>query len=68
MIDINYYNLVPYEGASLMTWAIRWFSMSNDTFYDLYGFNFNPHKYPGLYEATRRRVYPQEDRIWESRF
>lgn len=31
--------------------------MSNDCFYELYGFNFNPHEYPGLYEEARKRVY-----------
>ena len=54
------YDFILYKGESLMTWAIRWFSMCNDTFYELYGFNFNPHEWPGLYEAARKRVYPQE--------
>ena len=44
-------------GASLMTWALRWFSMSNDAFFDLYKFNFNPHEYSGLYEEARRRYF-----------
>ena len=57
---MSIYDLMPYRGESLLTWAVRWFSMSNDAFYDLYGFNFNPHDYPGLYEAARRRVYPNE--------
>ena len=60
MSNISVWDLTPYRGESLMTWAIRWFNMSNDGFYRLYGFNFNPHKYPGLYEAARRRVYPRE--------
>lgn len=30
--------------------CIDWFRMSNDLFFKLYGFNFNPHQYPGLYE------------------
>lgn len=57
---MSLYDGMLLRGASLMTWAIRWFSMSNDAFFELYGFNFNPHDYPGLYEAARARVYPQE--------
>ena len=60
MYTVSQYDLIPYKGESLMTWAIRWFTTDNDTFYDLYGFNFNPHVYPGLYDAARRRVYPNE--------
>lgn len=51
------YDLMPYNGKSLMEWATLWFGMSNDTFFELYGFNFNPHEFPGLYEAARERVY-----------
>lgn len=40
---------------------VAWFRMSNDAFYDLYGFNFNPHRWTGLYERCRRIVYPQEN-------
>ena len=54
------YDLIPYRGKSLMFWAIKWFNMSNDAFYRLYGFNFNPHNYPGLYEEARRRVYGKD--------
>ena len=43
-----------------MFWAIEWFNMSNDTFYALYGFNFNPHNYPGLYAEARERVYGKD--------
>ena len=50
------------KGESLLTWAIRWFSMSNDAFYSVYGFNFNPHDYPGLYEAAQIIVYPVRSR------
>ena len=45
------------KGVSLLEWAIRWFKMSNDDFYRLYGFNFNPHDYPGLYLLARKKVY-----------
>lgn len=34
-----------------------WFRMSNDTFFEEYGFNFNPHEYAGLYERCRKLVY-----------
>ncbi len=35
----------------------EWFKMSNDSFSDLYGFNFNPHNVPGLYEKCRKIVF-----------
>lgn len=35
--------------------TLDWFQMSNDGFYALYGFNFNPHNYPGLYEWGRKK-------------
>jgi len=52
-----YYSTTVYKGATLLTWAIRWFKMSNDSFFNYYGFNFNPHDYPGLYELARKKVY-----------
>lgn len=54
---LSQYDLVPFKGKSLMQWALIWFTTSNDTFYDVYGFNFNPHKYPGLYAQARERIY-----------
>ena len=57
---MSQYDLIPYRGKSLMQWAIEWFTMSNDSFYDMYGFNFNPHEHPGLYEQARERVYGGE--------
>ena len=60
MSNISHYDLLPYRGKSLMQWAIEWFSMSNDGFYRLYGFNFNPFDYPGLYQAARERVYGRD--------
>lgn len=51
------YTLQLFRGKSLLDWAILWFKMSNDAFYDLYGFNFNPHEYPMLYEIAREEVY-----------
>lgn len=37
--------------------CLDWFRMSNDTFFDIYGFNFNPHEYTGLYEWGRKKLY-----------
>lgn len=41
------------NGKSLYEWAVLWMLMTNDDFFNLYGFNFNPHEYPGLYEMVR---------------
>jgi len=38
----------------------QWFSMSNDAFYDLYEFNFNPHKFNGLYENGRKAMFENQ--------
>ncbi len=37
--------------------CIDWFIMSNDDFFKKHGINFNPHKYPGLYEWGRKEIY-----------
>lgn len=37
----------------------EWVKMSNDAFYSLYGFNFNPHEIPGLYERCAKEVWKQ---------
>lgn len=58
---MNRFDSTSYKGKSLMFWALQWFSMSNDAFFKLYGFNFNPHDYPGLYEAARERKYGKND-------
>lgn len=34
----------------------QWFTMSNDEFHRVYGFNFVPYQY-GLYERCRKIVY-----------
>ena len=34
----------------------NWFKMSNDAFYNVYGFNFNPHEHH-LYNQCKRIVY-----------
>ncbi len=44
-------------GVPLLEWAVRWFQMSNDAFFEKYGFNFNPHDYPCLYTLARKKVY-----------
>lgn len=41
--------------------CLEWFQMDNDSFFREYGFNFNPHKYPGLYEWGRRHLYGPMD-------
>lgn len=56
------YKMQLLRGKSLYDWAIIWFNTDNDTFFDLYGFNFNPHEYEDLYEIARRDVYPEEYR------
>lgn len=55
------YETKRYKGHSLLHWAVKWFKMSNDDFYRLYGFNFNPHKYKGLYEIARMKVYEDKE-------
>lgn len=50
------------RGKSLYDWAIIWFKTDNDTFFDRYGFNFNPHEYEDLYEIAQKDVYPEEYR------
>ena len=37
--------------------CLDWFRMSNDLFFQEYGFNFNPHNYQGLYEWGRKTLY-----------
>ncbi|MDE5564364.1 MAG: hypothetical protein K2I93_04360 [Oscillospiraceae bacterium] len=45
-----------YETIAL---GVKWFKMSNDAFYNLYGFNFTPQEV-GVYEICRRLVYSDE--------
>lgn len=51
------YKLLFYKGKSLLEWAKIWFQTSDDGFFQCYGFNFNPHKYPMLYEIARKEVF-----------
>lgn len=57
------YSTMFLRGRSLLYWAILWFKMSNDAFYDMYGFNFNPHEYAGLYEIARKEVLEERRRL-----
>lgn len=45
----NYYNITDL--------GCDWFRMTNDSFFDYYGFNFNPHNFEGLYEKCRNLVF-----------
>lgn len=60
---MSIYDLTVYRSKTLAKWAELWFSMNNDAFYRLYGFNFNPYKYPGLYELARERVHGAEQEV-----
>lgn len=51
------YSVSYFKGKSLLDWAVLWFKMSNDAFYKLYGFNFNPHQYPMLYEIASIKMF-----------
>ncbi len=37
--------------------CLDWFRMSNNSFFQKYGFNFNPHEYTGLYDWGRKLIY-----------
>ncbi len=50
--SVKYYNALEM--------AVQWFKMSNDEFYNMYGFNFNPCKWGNLYERARRIIYQNE--------
>ncbi len=56
------YEGVKYKGHDITALAVEWFKMSNDDFFEAYGFNFNPHDYPGLYEKAQKIVYPDAGR------
>lgn len=46
-----------YKGFYKWDLTKDWFSMSNDSFFEQYGFNFNPHDYKGLYADVRKFLY-----------
>lgn len=56
MTNKEWYSVEMYNGKTLLEWAKVWFKTDNDTFFRMYGFNFNPHKYPGLYEIARKEI------------
>lgn len=56
MANKEWYSIEMYNGKTLLEWAKIWFKTDNDTFFRIYGFNFNPHKYPGLYEIARKEI------------
>lgn len=56
--DIILINGKPYSKIKL---TIDWFRNTNDGFFRVYGFNFNPHNYPGLYEKGRKIVFEKEE-------
>lgn len=49
--------ITNYDAVKL---GCEWFKMSNDAFFSIYEFNFNPHEISGLYEHCRKLVYPEE--------
>lgn len=51
------YEITKLNGKSLLEWAKLWFTTSNDEFFELYNFNFNPFDYPHLYDIARKEVY-----------
>lgn len=53
----HFYRHAYHKDKTLLEWAIIWFKTSNDGFYKLYGFNFNPFDYPNLYEIARKIVH-----------
>lgn len=46
-------SIKTYDAVKL---GCEWFRMSNDAFFSIYGFNFNPSQY-GLYDRCRKIVY-----------
>ena len=56
---------LQYENGDVKTYPLiflgcEWLKMSNDAFYEIYGFNFNPHEIPGLYDKCRKIVFAEE--------
>ena len=45
-----------YKSYDAIKMGCEWFKMSNDAFYEYYGFNFNPHQF-GLFERCRKIVH-----------
>lgn len=56
---------LQYENGDVKAYPLiflgcEWFKMSNNAFYEKYGFNLNPCEIPGLYDKCRRIVYGEE--------
>ena len=56
---------LKYENGDIKVYPLiflgcEWFKMSNDAFFEIYGFNFNPHEIPGLYDKCRQIVFGGE--------
>lgn len=51
-------SLETYPAVSL---GCAWLRMSNDEFLKEFGFNFNPHLYPPLYELCCKILYDYSD-------
>lgn len=49
-----------YRGYYKWDLAKAWFQMTNDDFFNLYGFSFNPHDYGSLYFEVRKFIYGNE--------
>lgn len=60
MYEKQMYSTMFLRGRSLLYWAMLWFQMGKDDFFEKYGFNFNPHEYVGLYEIARKEVWKNE--------
>jgi hypothetical protein len=58
-----YYSHKMLRGKSLLEWAVLWFKMSNDVFFEMYGFNFNPHEYEGLYKIARNKLSEKKEEV-----
>ena len=50
----EYFRKKIIKGKSLLEWAIISLSISSEEFYQKYRFEFNVHKYKGLYDVARK--------------
>ena len=50
------YSLITKRGKRLLEWGKIWLHTDNDTFFNLYRFNFNPHEYKYLYEILIKEL------------
>ncbi len=52
----EYFRKKIIKGKSLLEWAIISLSISSKEFYQKYRFEFNIHKYNGLYDIARKSI------------